>query len=584
MDAATATTTRDGSGAHVAVLDSGIDLTHRDLNVVPGTNCINAGASPTDDNGHGTHVAGSIAARNNGTGVVGVAPGTRVYAVKVLDSTGGGSWSSVMCGIDWATGTRTDADPSNDVAVANLSLGGGGTPIESCSTTRDPLHRAICESANAGVTYVVAAGNDGYDFDYPSAPDTPASYPEVLTVTAVSDSDGLPGGNGGQPSCRTGEADDRYASFSNFAATSAGAAHTIAGPGVCIRSTYPGGGYASMSGTSMATPHVAGAVALCLVEGGVPGPCAGLSPPQIIAKMRSTAESRTVSSPGYGYSGDPSRPVLGRYYGSLSWAGLAASAPAPDLTAPSVTAVSPPDGSTGVSTGSRVTVSFKEPMDKQATQDAFSLVNSTDGAEVPGSSTWSGNTMTFAPSSLLPEGTTFVATVGAGAADPAGNHLAGDATWSFRTMATVIMAPAGATVQSGSIRGGTSFANLGGDDNIYFQVTSTSSRTRTSSWYATFTDVPNDLRSLAVTYKGKNSRTCTQTVQVYNWSKRSWVKVDGRSVGTTEVRVQKSPGGIRADYVSGSSRAGNLRVRVRCTRTSGFYASGDLLKITFTAP
>jgi subtilisin len=593
MDAATTTTTRDGSGAHVAVLDTGIALTHGDLNVVPGTNCINAGASPNDDNGHGTHVAGSIAARNNGTGVVGVAPGTRVYAVKVLDSRGSGSWSSVICGIDWATGTRTDADPSNDVAVANLSLGGASEePIESCSTTSDPFHRAVCTSTAAGVTYVVAAGNEAWDFDYPTGPDTPAAYPEVLTVTAVSDSDGLPGANGGQPSCRTGEADDRYASFSNFASTSAGAAHTIAGPGVCIWSTYPPSldgsdgsrdGYTLMSGTSMATPHVAGAVALCLAEGGVSGPCAELSPPQIIAKMRSTAESRTASSPGYGFAGDPTRPVLGRYYGYLSWAGLAAAAPAPDITAPSVTAVSPPDGATGVSTGSRVTVSFNEPMDKQATQDAFSLVNPGEGTEVGGSFTWSGNTMTFTPSTSMANGTTYVATVGTEATDAAENHLGAEKSWSFRTLLTATRAPSSATIQSGKLRAG-NYARLGADENVYFQVTSTSSGTRTSSWYGTFGGVLNSLRSLTVTYKGKNSSSCSQTVSVYNWSKGSWVQLDSRSVGTSEVQVQRSTSGTLADYVSGSGVEGDVRVRVRCTRSSGFYASADLLNISFTAP
>ncbi|HEX2089536.1 MAG TPA: S8 family serine peptidase [Actinomycetota bacterium] len=580
MEAATATTAREASGAHVAVVDSGVDLDHPDLNVIPGVNCINSGASPDDDNGHGTHVAGSIAAKNNGSGVVGVAPATRVYAVKVLDSGGSGSWSSVICGIDWVTGTRSDGDPSNDIAVANLSLGGPGTPIQSCSTTTDPLHRAVCASTAAGVVYVVAAGNSGWDFDYPSEPDTPAAYPEALTVTAVADSDGLPGGSGGT-ACN--QSDDKYASFSNYAATTAGAAHTIAGPGVCIRSTYPGGGYASMSGTSMATPHVAGAVALCLVEAGIPGPCAGLSPPQIIAKMRSIAEAQTASSTGYGFTGDPVRPVQGRYYGYLSWAGLAPAAPAPDATAPSVTSVSPPDGSTGVSTGARVAVTFDEPMDKAATESAFSLVNSTDGAEVGGSFSWSGNTMTFAPSSLLQGGTTYAATVGTGAADAAGNQLEAERTWSFKTVSAVTKPPAAATVQSGKLRAGT-YANLGADDNVYFQVTSTSSGTRTTSWYGTIKGVTNSLRTLSVTYKGKNSATCSQTIYVYNWSNSSWVTVDSRSVGTTEVLVEKSPSGTLASYVSGSSGDGDVRVRVRCTKSSGFYTSADLVTITFSAP
>ena len=94
---------RGPSGVGVAVIDSGIDLTHPDLNAVAGTNCIAPGLPPIDDNGHGTHVAGTIGARNNGSGVIGVAPGTKVYAVKVLDATGSGFDSQVICGIDWVT-------------------------------------------------------------------------------------------------------------------------------------------------------------------------------------------------------------------------------------------------------------------------------------------------------------------------------------------------------------------------------------------------------------------------------------------------------------------------------------------------
>ena len=320
LGAATATTTREASTSNVAVIDSGIDLSHTDLNAVTGKNCI-SGGSARDDNGHGTHVAGTIGAKNNGAGVVGVAPGTKLYAVKVVNAQGSGTDAQVICGIDWVTANAATLG----IKVANMSLGGPGADDGNCgSTNADALHRAICNSVAAGVTYVVAAGNSTEDF----AADVPASYNEVLTVTAMADYDGLSGG-AGTPSCADGyfDQDDSAASFSNFTtAGSADVAHTIAGPGVCILSTWPGNKYQTISGTSMASPHVAGVVALCFGERGAAGPCTGLTPAQVITKMRANAAGRTASNPTVGFVGDPSHPI-DAYYGYLAWAGAVDTVP-----------------------------------------------------------------------------------------------------------------------------------------------------------------------------------------------------------------------------------------------------------------
>jgi subtilisin family serine protease len=139
------------------------------------------------------------------------------------------------------------------------------------------------------VSFVVSAGNSARAFDG-LITSVPAAYPEVLTVTAMSDSDGLPGAAGGPPACRVIEADDAAARFSNWAATSAAEAHTVAAPGVCITSSAIGGGTAVKSGTSMATPHVAGVTALwweALRQ--VPGNATSLSVlSRLLASTRST--------------------------------------------------------------------------------------------------------------------------------------------------------------------------------------------------------------------------------------------------------------------------------------------------------
>jgi subtilisin len=298
----------NNSGPAVAVIDTGSGP-HGELNIAGGTNCSNG--RPTnfsDGNGHGTHVAGTIAAKfdGTGTGVAGVLPGAPIYSVRVLNNQGSGSWSSVVCGIDWVTARAATLT----IKVANMSLGGTGSDDGNCGkSNNDALHAAICGSVTAGVTYVVAAGNSGADMKN----FVPAAYDEVLAVTAMSDGNGLPGG-GVAPTCRTGETDDSAATFSNYA-TTADVGHTVAAPGVCIYSTWKGGGYNTISGTSMASPHAAGTVALCLAS----GKCAGTaSPEQIIGKIRTDAAGHAA---GYGFTGDPNSPIGSKYFGYLIYAG-----------------------------------------------------------------------------------------------------------------------------------------------------------------------------------------------------------------------------------------------------------------------
>ena len=265
------------AGSAVAVLDTGADLANPDLNVVSGTNCIKPGTPAADDNGHGTHVAGILAARNTGAGVAGVAPDTKLYAVKVLNNKSTGTLSQLICGINWVAANAG----ALGIRTANLSYGGSGANDNACGAiNKDAQHKAVCEATAQGVTFVAGAGNSGKGF----AATVPAAYPEVLTATAMTDTDGLPGAKGLPPACRKSEKDDVYGTYSNFATTVAEAAHTIAAPGTCVQSDKMGGGTAIYYGTSQAAPHVAAAVALCM-----DGPCAGLAPADVINRVRADA-------------------------------------------------------------------------------------------------------------------------------------------------------------------------------------------------------------------------------------------------------------------------------------------------------
>ena len=222
-----------GDGINIAIIDTGINYNHPDLQTdyIAGHDFVNNDEDPIDDNGHGTHCAGIIAAVDNDMGVIGVAPEANLYSLKILDNTGSGSSSNLIAAIDWAIQTRYDLNPSNNIQIISMSLGSdnGVTALQSA-----------CSKAYAsGILLVAAAGNDGNKGGSGDSVDYPGAYSSVIAVAAT-------------------DSTDKRASFS-----STGPAVELAAPGVNIYSTILNG-YYSYSGTSMACPHVAGTAALVL--------------------------------------------------------------------------------------------------------------------------------------------------------------------------------------------------------------------------------------------------------------------------------------------------------------------------------
>ncbi|MFI7637798.1 S8 family serine peptidase [Nonomuraea sp. NPDC049400] len=265
----------------VAVVDTGVDHTHPDLNVVARANCVTGiclNNSGTDDNGHGSHVAGIVGAKDNTAGSVGVAPGARIHGVKVLNAAGSGTLSGIAAGIDWVVAR------SSTIEVINLSLGCNG-----CSSSA--ISSAITNAVNRGIVVVVAAGNSHAN----TSGFFPANHPDVVTVSALTDNDGLPGGAGGSTlSCRSEtDQDDTSAFYSNFGATV-----EITAPGTCIYSTWRNGGYNTISGTSMASPHVAGAAGI--LTSGARKPTTRTGALAVRTKLISTGNSNWTDDSGDG--------------------------------------------------------------------------------------------------------------------------------------------------------------------------------------------------------------------------------------------------------------------------------------------
>ncbi|WP_245308198.1 S8 family serine peptidase [Halalkalibacter urbisdiaboli] len=210
-----------GQGVKIAVVDTGI-AKHDDLIIAGGAAFTSYTTSYHDDNGHGTHVAGIIGARNNSIGTVGIAPESSIYAVKALDNNGSGYLSDIVAGIDWSINNKMD--------IINLSLG-----TTSHSST---LQQIVDKAYSQNILVVAAAGNNGASDGSGDTVNYPARYESVIAVSAT-------------------DSKDQRASFS-----ATGSTVEVAAPGVNILSTYLNNQYGQMSGTSMATPYVAGNLAL----------------------------------------------------------------------------------------------------------------------------------------------------------------------------------------------------------------------------------------------------------------------------------------------------------------------------------
>jgi len=363
----------------VAVLDTGVERTHPDLAAIPFVSPYNArtgSTNVTDVYGHGTHVAGTIAAQANNTiGVAGMAPGIRMMPVKVLDNSGGGYWSDFLEGVDWA---RT-----HGASIVNLSLGGLLTASQAAAfqPTFDAAHAA-------GMLVVAAAGNNNKD-----QPFYPASFNHVVSVAATTNS-------------------DTKASFSNF-----GPKVDLSAPGVSIMSTYPGGLYKLMSGTSMATPHVVGLAALIR----------SYHPGYTVDEVETAMEANAIDL------GTPGRDdTFG--YGRIE-ADAAVAWVAPDFVAPTATS-SPANGSTGASEIVHPVVVFSEAV-TGADGDTVELATAS-GTPVAATVAYDGAThrAIVTPTAHLASRTTYVLSVGDGIADLAGNAFT-PRSFSFTTGDTI---------------------------------------------------------------------------------------------------------------------------------------------------
>ncbi len=556
-----------------AVIDTGIDPGHLDLDdgkIIAFKDYVGGKTLAYDDNGHGSHVAATIAGDGEGSPDAankGVAPGAGLVGIKVLDSAGSGSMSNVTAAIDWVVANKD----TYGIEAINLSLGTSG-----CSNGTDATSQAVNNAHAAGIVVLVAAGNAG--------PGTctigsPGAAQNAITVGAMADLD-----VGGFS----------LAGFSSRGPTADGRIKPdIIGPGVSITSADAGttNGYLLYSGTSMATPFVAGTALLMLDTS------PGLSPQQIKDAITTTAvdwgrggKNTTAGSTG---------PDIDYGAGRLdSYAALASIQSMLTVTSPpTVPAHQRFEGSLS-GTGAKYDVALN------VASPSFPLAATLIEPSVTGASASSPDfdLILFAPNgsqvaiaetskrqeniSIKPTtGTYLLRVISYNGSGPWFVDVSGDLTASPPPPPPVVVQPSATKVLTGTLQGGNT-ASLASDDNVYFAVNSNTNLTRTTAWQASMVGVPRNATNLDITYKGKNSRNCTQKIHAWRWSDSTWVQLDSRTVGTTEVLISDlTPTGNLANFISGTGATGEVLTRVRCTTASGtFVAGGDLLQLAYTKP
>jgi subtilisin family serine protease len=542
----------DGVGTvdvDIAVLDTGIDLDHPDLNVYREKTFVSGTTTANDDDNHGTRVSGLAAAIDDGKGVVGMAPGARLWAIKVLDSTGSGTDSDIIAGIDYVTANAAEID------TVNLSFGGEGPD--------SALHTAIANSVAAGVTYVASAGNDNRD----AASQVPASFPEVIAVSAIVDTDGKCGQLG---SSTTVGDDDTLADFSNF-----GSVVDIAAPGVILKTTDLGGSYTTgnhFSGTSASAPVVTGAAAL------YKSTHPGASPSQIRDALRNSGStlSTVCDGKGHGYftgDGDSSpEPLL--YMASDS-------SPVDD-TPPTVTSTVPTTGATGVAVTSTVTGTFSEAVQTSTISTSTFTLNTatTPITSIQGTVTLSGNTATFDPISNLAAGTQYTAKL-SGVKDIAGNQMA-DKTWSFTTATATPPPPPPSCGNNLPINTATSTPTQNG-----FPANNAIDNNANSKWWSTFSvkpwikvdlgSPPKTICSVDIAWVDGNQRQYSFTISVSTDDNSYTTVFSGKSSGTSTSAQKYSFAETSARYVKITiieSHAGSSNSIAQISELDAFEKTG----------